>query len=86
MPSTFFVAKPSKQVAKVTFVFFFFSNIKKKVMAASPYHLHHRITITAIASLTPGLSFTHNLCCKCLNGSCEAIFDIYASRPFQQYK
>jgi hypothetical protein len=26
------------------------------------------------------------LCCKCLNGSCEAIFDIYASRPFQWYK
>jgi len=36
-----------------------------------------------IASLTPGLSFDHNLCCGCLNGSCEAIFDIYTSRPFQ---
>ncbi len=39
-----------------------------------------------IASLTPSLSFTHNLCCKCPNGSCEVIFDIYASRPFQRYK
>ncbi len=39
-----------------------------------------------IVNLTPGLSFAHNLCCKCLNGSCEAIFDIYASRPFQHYK
>jgi len=37
-------------------------------------------------NLTPGLSFDHNLCCRCLNGSCEAIFDIYTSRPFQQYK
>jgi hypothetical protein len=38
------------------------------------------------ASLTPGPSFTHNLCCRCPNGSCEAIFDIYTSRPFQWYK
>jgi hypothetical protein len=39
-----------------------------------------------IDSLTPDLSFDHNLCCRCLNGSCETIFDIYTSRPFQQYK
>jgi hypothetical protein len=39
-----------------------------------------------IASLTPGPSFDHNLCCICPNGSCETIFDIYTSRPFQQYK
>ncbi len=38
------------------------------------------------ASLTPGPSFDHNLCCKCSNDSCEAILDIYTSRPFQQYK
>jgi len=38
------------------------------------------------ASLTPGPSFDHNLCCKCPNGSCEAILDIYTSRPFQRYK
>ncbi len=38
------------------------------------------------ASLTPGLSFDHNLCCRCPNGSCKAIFDIYTSRPFQRYK
>jgi hypothetical protein len=36
-----------------------------------------------IASLTPGPSFAHNLGCRCPNGQCEAIFDIYASRPFQ---
>ncbi len=29
-----------------------------------------------IASLTPGLSFNHKLCCWCPNGSCEAISDI----------
>ncbi len=38
------------------------------------------------ASLTPSLSFCHNLCCKCPNGSCEIIFDIYISIVFQWYK
>jgi hypothetical protein len=38
------------------------------------------------ASLTLGPSFDHNLCCRCPNGSCEVIFDIYTSRPFQRYK
>jgi hypothetical protein len=38
------------------------------------------------ASLTLGPSFDHNLCCRCSNGPCEAIFDIYTSSPFQQYK
>jgi hypothetical protein len=37
-----------------------------------------------IASLTPSPSFAHNLGCKCRNGSCEAILDIYTSRPFQR--
>jgi hypothetical protein len=36
-----------------------------------------------IANLTPGPSFAHNLGYKCPNDQCEAIFDIYASRPFQ---
>jgi hypothetical protein len=39
-----------------------------------------------IASLNPGPSFDHNLCCRCPNGSYKAILDIYTSRPFQQYK
>jgi hypothetical protein len=34
-------------------------------------------------SLTPGPSFAHNLSYRCPNDQCEAIFDIYASRPFQ---
>jgi hypothetical protein len=38
------------------------------------------------ANLTPGPSFDHNLCCKCPNGSCEAISDIYTSSFFQRYK
>jgi hypothetical protein len=38
------------------------------------------------ASLTPGPSFDHNLCCICPNRSCKAISDIYTSRPFQRYK
>jgi hypothetical protein len=29
-----------------------------------------------IANLILGLSFDHNLCCICPNGSCEAIFDV----------
>jgi hypothetical protein len=39
-----------------------------------------------IASLTPGPSFAHNLGCRCPNGSCEAILDIYTSRTFQWHK
>ncbi len=39
-----------------------------------------------IASLTLGPSFAHNLGCRCPNGSCETILDIYTSRPFQRYK
>jgi len=38
------------------------------------------------ASLTPSLSFDHNLCYICPNDSCKAIFDIYTLRPFQRYK
>jgi len=38
------------------------------------------------ASLTPGPSFAHNLGYRCQNGQCEAIFDIYASRPFQWHQ
>jgi hypothetical protein len=37
-------------------------------------------------SLTPGPSFAHNLGCRCPNGQCEAIFDIYVSRPFQWHQ
>jgi hypothetical protein len=38
------------------------------------------------AILTPGPSFAHNLGCICPNGQCEAIFDIYVSRPFQRHQ
>jgi len=37
-------------------------------------------------NLTLGPSFAHNLGCRCPNGSCEAILDIYTSRPFHWYK
>jgi hypothetical protein len=37
-------------------------------------------------NLTLGPTFDHNLCYRCPNGSCEAIFDIYTSRSFQRYK
>jgi len=39
-----------------------------------------------IDNLTLGLSFGHNLCFKCPNGSCEPILDIYIPRDFQWYK
>jgi hypothetical protein len=35
-----------------------------------------------IANLISGPSFAHNLGYRCPNDQCEAIFDIYASRPF----
>jgi hypothetical protein len=35
-----------------------------------------------IANLTPGPSFAHNLGYKCPNDQCEAILEIYASKPF----
>jgi len=38
------------------------------------------------ANLTPGLSFAHNLDCRCPNGTCEAILGIYTSRPFHWCK
>ncbi len=38
-----------------------------------------------IVNLTPNLSFGHNLCFKCSNGSCEPILYIYVSIAFQWY-
>jgi hypothetical protein len=38
------------------------------------------------ANLTPGPSFAPNLGCRCPNGSCEVILDIYTLRPFQWHK
>jgi hypothetical protein len=38
------------------------------------------------SSLTPGLSFAHNLGCRCPNGQCEASLDIYTSRSFQWHQ
>jgi hypothetical protein len=39
-----------------------------------------------IGTLTPNPSFSHNLCFKYPNGSCELILDIYVPRNFQWYK
>jgi len=39
-----------------------------------------------IGSLTPDLSFSHNLCFKYPNGSCERNLDICIQRSFQWYK
>jgi hypothetical protein len=37
-------------------------------------------------NLAPNLSFDHNLCFRCPNGSCESILNIYVSISFQWYK
>jgi hypothetical protein len=37
-------------------------------------------------NLTPNLSFGHNLCFRCPNGSCKPILDIYVPRAFKWYK
>ncbi len=39
-----------------------------------------------IVNLILGLSFSHNLCFRCPNGSCKPILDIYIPRTFQIYK
>jgi hypothetical protein len=39
-----------------------------------------------IVILTPNPSFSHNLCFKYWNGSCEPILNIQVSRSFQWYK
>ncbi len=41
---------------------------------------------TFSVNLTPGFSFSHNLCFKCFNGWCELILYIYVSIYFQWYK
>jgi hypothetical protein len=38
------------------------------------------------ANLTPNLSFGHNLCFRCPNGSCEPILNMCVSITFQWYK
>jgi len=52
-------------------------------------HLHTRKSgwfPTFSGNLTPGLSFGHNLCDKCPNGSYEPVLNICILRTFQWYK
>jgi hypothetical protein len=39
-----------------------------------------------IGNLTPSLSFGHNLCFRCPNGSCEPISNIYVLKAFYSHK
>ncbi len=50
--------------------------------------VHSRLFVVGsqTGNSTPGPSFDHNLCYKCLNEQCEPILDIYASRDLQWYK
>jgi len=47
---------------------------------------HFLVVVNQIGSLTPDLSFDHNMCFKYSNGKCKPILDIYVSRTFQWYK
>jgi hypothetical protein len=44
------------------------------------------VITSQIANLTPILSFGHNLCFRCPNGSCEPILNIDVSIAFKWYK
>jgi hypothetical protein len=58
------------------------------------HHLHARksgwfwllVVTSQISNLTLDLSFGHNLCFKCPNGSHKTILNIYVPRAFQWYK
>jgi hypothetical protein len=62
------------------------------IMSHATYMQRNRVDFwflmvgSQITNLIPDLSFGHNLCFKCQNGSCELILDIYVSIAFQWYK
>jgi hypothetical protein len=72
------------------------SCISRRELSSSVSHATcmHKIRVNSwlfvvgsqIVSLTPDLSFCHNLCYRCPNGSCEPILNIYISIAFQGYK
>ncbi len=61
------------------------SNAVSHSWSARQEQVNSRLLVVGsqIAILTPGPSFAHNFGCRCPNGSCEAILDIYTSTPFQ---
>jgi hypothetical protein len=64
------------------------SNAMSHSRIGHPEEVDSRLLVVGsqTTSLTPGPSFAHNLGCRCPNPQCEAIFDIYVSRPFQHTK
>jgi hypothetical protein len=50
------------------------------------HHLHVGGWVDSRLFVVGSQTFCHNLCCRCPNGSCEPIWDIYISIAFQQYK
>jgi hypothetical protein len=62
-----------------------FSNTMSHSRSARREQVDSRLLVVGsqTASLTPSLSFAHNLGCRCPNDQCEAIFDVYVSRTFQ---
>ncbi len=61
-----------------------FSNVVSHSLRRRPEKVDSRFLVVGsqIGSLTPGPSFAHNLGCRCPNGQCKAILDIYTSRAF----
>ncbi len=64
------------------------SNAVSHSQSARRERVDYRLLVVGsqTASLTPGPSFAHNLGWRCPNDQCEAIFDIYVSRPFQWHQ
>jgi len=68
------------------------NNGRRRSGACSPAHSTSgvercaRVSRWGLRRLIHDPSFGHNLCFKCLNGSCAPILDIYIPRAFQWYK
>ncbi len=64
------------------------SNGMSHVLCSQVFRVDSRLLVvrSQTGSSTPGPSFGHNLCYRCLNEQCEPILDIYASRAFHWYK
>jgi hypothetical protein len=60
--------------------------VLKKLWRNKAVDFWHFVVGSQTANLTLCFSFCHNLCCKCPNGSCKLILDIYTSIAFQWYR
>jgi hypothetical protein len=61
------------------------SNGMSHVICSQVNHFDSRLFLVGsqTGSLTPGPSFGHNFCFRCLNEQCEPILDIYIPKDFK---